>query len=103
MIMYLNAFLALVFVLGLIMLLGFVLKKFNLPLDSVKNLKSAKKHLKIIETMRIDNKRKILLLKCQDKNFLILAGEKDLLLSDNINIPEELFEPNQSQNEKAPI
>ena len=99
--MYLNAILGLMFVIGLIMILGFVLNKYAPKLDSIKNAKNQSKNLKIIESIRIDSKRKIILFSCHQKNFLLMTGDKDFIISENITIDSSISQNNQNQDEKT--
>ena len=98
---YLNALLGLSFVLGMIMLLGLVMKKAGLQFDNYQKLKQQNGNLKMIETLRIDTKRRLLLFACNNKNFLVLTGDKDILLSDDLELlPPELAQI-QNLKEKA--
>ena len=98
---YLNALLGLSFVLGMIMLLGLVMKKAVLQFDNYQKLKQQNGNLKMIETLRIDTKRRLLLFTCNNKNFLVLTGDKDILLSDDLELlPPELAQI-QNLKEKA--
>jgi len=89
-VVYVNAFLALIFVLGLIGIVAFIFKKFSHGnfTHSTKN----KKRLSLQEVFYIDAKRKLVLVKRDDVEHLILLGansesvvEKNIKLDDSDN------------------
>lgn len=69
---YVNAFLALIFVLGLIGIVAFIFKKFSH--GSFANASGNKKRLSLQEVFYIDAKRKLVLVKRDDVEHLILIG-----------------------------
>ncbi|MEM9470179.1 MAG: flagellar biosynthetic protein FliO [Pseudomonadota bacterium] len=69
---YLKFVFALVFVLALMGLLAFALKK--LGLDRSGTMTGRKKRLKIVEIQPIDSKNKTALIQCDDKQHLVLIG-----------------------------
>jgi len=69
---YLKFLFALIFVLTLMGLLAFVLKK--LGLDRGASMTGRKKRLKIVEIQPIDSKNKTALIQCDDKQHLVLIG-----------------------------
>lgn len=81
---YLRAVLALGFVLGLVGLASFAAKKFLLERQLIKGNK--KKRLSIEEVHPIDTKRRLILIKRDNAEHLILLGNgADLLIESNIN------------------
>jgi flagellar biogenesis protein FliO len=85
--MYLNSFLALLFILGLIMLLGWFVKKFNLY--GMENVKGEQSRLSISSVIRVDPKRRLVLVKRDDvEHLLLVGGEADLLVESNILVKD---------------
>lgn len=83
---YLKFFAALIFVLGMMAGLAFVLKK--LGLDRSGSLTNGKRRLKIIEVMNIDAKHKAALIQCDDKQHLMLLNANgDTIIESNITPP----------------
>ena len=74
MVQYLQVFLAFLFVLGLIGLLSFFLRKFSLESFVVKKGAEVKKSLAIVEILPIDHKRRLVLIKSGNKKHLLLLG-----------------------------
>lgn len=75
----LNALLGLVFVVGLVFMTGWVLKKFGTPLSG-SPAGTRKKRLSVVEFRRIDPKNTLLLVACDSKEYLIATGESTVLL-----------------------
>lgn len=72
---YLQALLALLFVIGLITLISVVMRKFSL--DSLlvkKDGEVKKKNLAIVEILPLDTKRRLVLVKNGNKKHLLLLG-----------------------------
>jgi flagellar protein FliO/FliZ len=81
---YLRAILALGFVLGLVGIASFLAKKFLLERQLMGGNK--KKRLSIEEIHPIDTKRRLILIKRDNAEHLILLGQgADLLIESNIN------------------
>lgn len=76
----LTSFSALIFVLGLIWLVAIFLRKYGsgkLPVIA----KGKSKRISVIDALVIDARRKIILIRCDDKEHLILLGpEKELVI-----------------------
>ncbi len=81
----LNAFLALIFVLALIGLVSIALRKIEqskIPIGS----KGKNKRLSIADSLILDGKRRLLLIKCDDKEHLLLiSGDKETIIEHDIN------------------
>jgi flagellar biogenesis protein FliO len=77
---YLKAFIALFFIISLILIVGLVFRKyFAAGLINKEFIKN--KRLSIIETKFIDYKTKLLLVKLDNTEYLLLVGkEKDLII-----------------------
>ena len=71
---YFQFLLALLFVIGLIGLLALGARRlgFGLPVSAFKN--KDKRRLSLIEVMPIDGRRRLVLVKCDNKEYLILLG-----------------------------
>ena len=83
----LKSFLALIFVLSLIGLTTALLKRFGPEKFQfrIKKAKDADKRLSISEMLTIDSRRRLLLVKRDDVEHLVmLGGEKDLLIEAGI-------------------
>jgi flagellar biogenesis protein FliO len=83
---YFKTFTALFFILSLILILGFIFRKyFAAGLINTEFIKN--KRLAIIETKFIDYKTKLLLVKLDNTEYLLLVGkEKDLIIDKISNI-----------------
>lgn len=76
---FLAALLGLCFVLGLIMLCSYLAKKFIMPkINLAKDGKKA--DLELLEIKQVDIKNKLVLCRCKQKEYLLLCGEKAILL-----------------------
>jgi flagellar protein FliO/FliZ len=76
---YLKTILALIFVIGLIFLFAAVVKKTGLDKKLSGNLGGAKR-LSVVETMYLDPKRRIVIVKCDNKEHVLLLGATDVLI-----------------------
>ena len=77
---YLRTIFALAFVVGLIFLCAVLVKKTGLDKRLAGN-KSAVRRLSIIETMYVDPKHRLVLVKCDNREHLLLLGiSSDLLV-----------------------
>ena len=77
---YLRAILALLFVIGLIFICAAVIKKTGLDKRLSGNISGARR-LSIVETMYLDPKRRVVIVKCDTKeHVLLLGGTSDLLI-----------------------
>jgi flagellar protein FliO/FliZ len=85
---YIQAILALAFVVGLIGLASFALKK--LSDKQFAGVSSKQKRLKIEEVCALDTRRRLILLKRDDVEHLILLGaNSELLIESNIQTVEK--------------
>lgn len=77
---------ALLFVIGLIALLAYGARKLGLvPKVTLKSGKSKDRRLNIVEILPVDAKRRLLLIRRDDTEHLIMIGsERDLVIEQNI-------------------
>lgn len=85
---FLSALLGLVFVLGLIFLLSYLVKRFGAPFLSGHLEQRKKTTLTLLEIRQIDPKNRLVLLRCKNKEYLIAAGETHLLIDSFPVIPD---------------
>ena len=71
---YVQAVLALGFVLGLIGLLSYILRKFSAESFLVKKGTDTKKSLNIVEILPLDSKRRMVIIQRDNKKHLLLLG-----------------------------
>ncbi|MCF8481198.1 MAG: flagellar biosynthetic protein FliO [Rhodospirillum sp.] len=84
---YLRFMLALVFVLGLLFALAYVMKRFAAP-GMVRN-RSAKR-IKVLEALAVDPKRRLVLVRRDDvEHLLLVGGDSDLVVEGGIPAREE--------------
>ena len=76
---FLSAVMGLVFVLGLILLLSWLLKRFGSPVLSGCS-DSKKKQITLLEARPIDPKNRLVLFRCRDKEYLMTTGESNMLI-----------------------
>lgn len=82
---YLRAMLALAFVVGLIFLFAAVVRKTGLDKKLSGNT-TGNKRLSIVETMYLDPKRRLVIVKCDSKEHILLLGiSNDLLIESRIS------------------
>jgi flagellar protein FliO/FliZ len=83
---YLKFFFALLFVLGLIG--GFALIARKLGLGNFNSIRrNIGNRLSVVESLQLDSKRKLLLIRCDEKDhLLLLGGATELLITNNIPI-----------------
>lgn len=105
---YLKFIFALGFVIFLLLGLSFLAKKYGLMAKiTLKRPKSDQKRLHITEILPIDAKRRLLLFRKDNKEYLVmLSTEKDLLLDQDMEIPPEILKSEeefkkQKNKEKA--
>lgn len=80
---YLRFVFALAFVISLIGLLAFVAKRYGMGYRNVP--RTAKRRLSISEVMPLDGKRRLVLVKRDDReHLLVLGGQNDLVVEKNI-------------------
>ncbi len=71
---YFHFFWALLFVIGLIILIAIGVRRFGIGIPIPKNSKTTKKRISVLEVAPIDIKRKLILIKCDDNEHLLLLG-----------------------------
>ncbi|NVK17425.1 MAG: FliO/MopB family protein [Methylocystaceae bacterium] len=80
---YLRFVFALAFVIALIGLLAFMAKRYGMGYRNV--ARNTQRRLSISEIMPVDNKRRLVLIKRDDKeHLLMIGGETDLVVEQNI-------------------
>lgn len=72
----LRTLLAFIFVLGLIWLLGFALRKYGWKIGLPTPKQSAEKRLSLVEVMPLDNKNKLVIIRRDDTEHLLLIGSE---------------------------
>ena len=83
---YLKFFFALLFVLGLIGGFALLAKKFGMG-NRGPTRRGKGTRLSIIESMQIDNKRRVVLIRCDKKDYmLLLGGATELMIEDNLPV-----------------
>lgn len=91
---YVQFLFALVFVLGLIGLFSLLLKR--LSMNGVAGLRSGRgeRRLKVVETVMVDGKRRMVLVRRDNREHLLLLGQQnDLLIESNIEADEDAATP----------
>ncbi|MBL4666911.1 MAG: flagellar biosynthetic protein FliO [Sneathiella sp.] len=101
--LYMKYLVVLVFVLGLIGLISIVIRKFGF-VPSVEKSRSKKKRLAISQMIGIDAKRRLILVRRDDKEHLILLGPNgDVLIESDISTPhltiDEISKDDMSETE----
>ena len=78
----------LVFVLGLIGLLAIGAKRIGFTPRATRPTPGAQKRLEIVEVLAVDAKRRLVLIRRDDKEHLVMLGmERDLLIESDVNAP----------------
>ena len=73
-------------VLTLVAILGWFLKYIHTKGFSLTSCKNGQSRLRIMEALAIDSKRRAVILRCDEKEHLLLLGaSEDLLIAKNIN------------------
>ena len=84
---YIQLALALIVVLGLMWLLSLVLKKIN---NAQSGMSGKSNRLKIVEQRMIDTKTKVAIVRCDNKDHLVLLGQNgQTLIKGDMPIPPE--------------
>jgi len=95
---YLRFVFALAFVVALIGILAFMARRYGMGYRNV--VRNAKRRLSISEIMPIDNKRRLVLIKRDDKEHLVMiGGTTDLLVEQNISTDGLSFSEQLELNE----
>ena len=88
---YLRFGLALIFVLGLIGLMATVARRagFGFPIKAIKSRE--RRRISIVEVTPLDGRRRLVLVRCDDKEHLLLIGPNtELVVANNISPDREL-------------
>lgn len=87
---YIQFVLALVFVLGLIGLMGIIMKRYGPGATITSKGKGSGRRLAIVEALPLDPRRRLLLIRRDGKEHLLLLGpQNDQVVEADINPPEE--------------
>ena len=92
---YLKFFFALLFVLGLIGGCALLAKKFGMG-NRGPTRRGKGTRLSIIESMQIDNKRRVVLIRCDKKDYMLLLGGATELVIEN-NLPLDSAQENEQE------
>ena|GEM_PF-462265 len=85
---YLRFVFALSFVIGLIFLVSWLLRRFG-P-GTVRPVRGRKRRLEILESLALDGRRRILLVRCDKTDHLLLLGpSNDLVIEGNLPVETE--------------
>ncbi|MBL4740025.1 MAG: flagellar biosynthetic protein FliO [Sneathiella sp.] len=96
---YLKYILGLLFVLGLIGLITVAARKFGMVANA-DSRRSDKKRLGVTSVFSVDAKRRLILIRRDDREHLVLLGtERDLLIESNIPIKRKQSDTEDSGNE----
>lgn len=93
---FLKLLIALGVVISLMGGLAFILKKLGLAAQ-VPTTRNDKRRLKIIESLNLDARRRLVIIKCDDKEHLIILGANNETLV-NSDIPPVDYSPNSDQD-----
>ena len=88
---YLRFGLALAFVIGLIGLMATIARRagFGFPIKAIKP--SGRRRISIIEVTPLDGRRRLVLIRCDQKEHLLLLGPStELVVANNISIDDQL-------------
>lgn len=81
---YLKFLVALLFVLGLIGGLTWVARRFGLTPRITRPASGGERRLDIVEILNVDARRKLLLIRRDDMEHLVMLGERDLVIESRI-------------------
>jgi flagellar protein FliO/FliZ len=92
---------ALLFVLALMGGLALLLKKMGIAGPAL--VTPSKRRLKVVENLAIDSRRRVILIKCDDKEHLLLLGQNnDVVIEQNITLsPEDIARLKKDQERAA--
>ena len=83
---YLQILLGLIIVVGLMILFGFILKKFN---QAQSGMMGKNNRIQIVEQRMVDHKNKAVIIRCDDKDHLVLIGQNGhTVIKGDLNIPK---------------
>ena len=91
---YFQFFLALLFVIALIVLFAYGAKKYGLMARvTINSNKTKDKRLNIVEILPVDARRKLMLIRRDNVEHLVMLGlEKDTVIEQNIKAPSDTSE-----------
>ena len=95
---YITSFFGLIFVIGIIFVLLWVLKYISENTQQSKLFKQLNKNkrLNIIESRRLDGKNTLMIIKQDDNEHLIVTGSNNIIIEKNIK-PKEVEENNDEK------
>ena len=98
---YLQIILALIVVLGMMALLHFILKKVNAMQSGIHNKSS---RLKIIEERMLDTKNKLIIIRCDAKDYLVILSQNgNTIIDSSITPPKEKITDKPIFNKEIPV
>jgi len=87
--LYMRSVLVLALVLGMILLAGVVLRRFG-PARHLAGQRGRARRLRVLESAPLDGRRRLVLVRCDDRDHLLLiGGETDLLIEAGRPAPDE--------------
>lgn len=92
---YLQLGMALIVVLGLMWILSLILKKVN---DAQSGINGKSNRLKIVEQRMIDTKHKVAIIRCDDKDHLVLLSQNG-----NTVIKSDIIPPTDQLKKDVPL
>ena len=95
---YFQFFWALLFVIGLIIILALAARRLGLGLPVTILKRESAKRISILEASSIDARRKLVLVKCDEKEYLLLLGANSERVID-ANIKPGASKPNEHSQE----
>lgn len=84
---FLSAFLGLAFVLGIIFLITYLFKRFGPSLITATTKTGKSNSIALLEAKAVDPKNRLVLIRCKNKEYLILTGESNTVV-DSFDVAE---------------
>ncbi len=84
---FLSAFLGLAFVLGIIFLITYLFKRFGPSLITATTKTGKSNSIVLLEAKAVDPKNRLVLIRCKNKEYLILTGESNTVI-DSFDVAE---------------
>ena len=84
---FLSAFLGLAFVLGIIFLITYLFKRFGPSLITATTKTGKNNSIVLLEAKAVDPKNRLVLIRCKNKEYLILTGESNTIV-DSFDVAE---------------
>ncbi len=85
--LYLNAFLSLLAIIGVILFLAWLVRRFGL--GSIAPSAVQQKRLRVVASLGVGGKQRLVLVRCDDKEHLLLVGGNSDLLIESMPKKEE--------------